>query len=128
MNMFEESKLKLKMSTLLSKPDFKQYLAPIRAMQEKEQCKLLQRIIDGELSIVDLKKAAIDVKQMAALKLAFLRSINIDDWESAQHCLPLFANEEQLRKFSKINLGRGIPQSFIDYCNCAKQSEEEIRN
>lgn len=129
MNMFEESKLKgqkLKLSTLLSKPDFKQqYLAPIRGMQEKEQCKLLQRIIDGELSIVDLKEAAADVKQMAALKLAFLRSTNIDNWESAQHRLPLFANEEQLRKFSKINIGRSIPQSFIDFCNRAKQSEGE---
>lgn len=56
-------------------------------MQEKEQCKLLQRIIDAELFVVNLKEAAAaDLKQMAALKLAFLRSTNIDDWESAQHC------------------------------------------
>ena len=42
-----------------------------RAMDEGEQCKLLQRVIDGELSIVELKEAAADVKQLAALKLAF---------------------------------------------------------
>ena len=128
MDMHEQSKLKgqkLRLSTLLSKPDFKQqYFAPIRAMEEKEQCKLLQRVIDGELSIVDLKQAAVDVKHLESLKLAFLRSTNIDSWESAQDRLPLFANEEQLKKFCKINIGKTIPQSFIEFCNRAKQSEE----
>ena len=30
-----------------------------------------------------------------------------------------------MRKFSKINIGKIIPQSFTDFCNRAKQSEEE---
>ena len=127
MDMHEQSKLKgqkLRLSTLLSKPEFKQqYFAPIRAMEEKEQYKLLQRVINGELSIVDLKQAAVEVKQLESLKLAFLRSTNIDSWECAQDRLPLFANEDQLKKFSKINTGKAIPKSFIEFCSRAKQSE-----
>ena len=126
MNLFAESKLKgqkLKLSNLISKPDFKQqYLAQIRTLEEDDQCKLLQKIIDNELSIQELKQAASDIKIMTTLKKSFLKLVNIDSWEQAQEEIPQFACLEQLMKFSKISLSQGIPQSFIEFCSRAKQS------
>ena len=41
---------------LLSKPEFKQqYLAPIRVLEEEEQCQLLQKLLDREISLQQLK-------------------------------------------------------------------------
>ena len=69
--MFEHAKLKgqkLNLSTLLTKPEFKQqYLAPIRRLDEVDQCKLLLKVIDGSCSLVDLKAEAAEIKQMNAL-------------------------------------------------------------
>jgi len=138
MDLFQETKLKgqkLKLSNLLSKPDFKQqYLAPIRTLDESSQCLLLQKVIDRELSVLELKgaaaemktMAAVKMKTMAALKQSFLKLVNIDSWEEAEDKLPQFARIEQLKKFSKLNISHGIPQSFQEYCTRAKQSENPI--
>ena len=130
MDLFQEAKLKgqkLKLSTLLSKPDFKQqYLAPIRTLEKPGQCLLLQKVIDRELSIHELKEAAAEMKTMAALKQCFLKLVNIDSWEEAEDKLPQFARLKQLKKFSKFNISQGIPQSFQEFCTRAKQSQSPI--
>ena len=130
MDLFKKSKLKgqkLKLSFLMSEPDFKQqYLAPVRTLQESDQCHLLQRVIDCEITIADLKEAAANIKQMDCLKKAFLKLVNFDTWEEAEEKLPIFATQEQLQKFSKLDLKRGIPQSFTEYCSRAKQSLEQL--
>ena len=96
MNLFEESKLKgqkLKLSNLISKPDFKQqYSAPIRTLDEDDQCKLLEKVINKELSIQELKNAGGDIKIMTNLKKTFLKLVNIDSWQEAQEQLPQFAS------------------------------------
>ena len=130
MDLFKKSKLKgqkLKLSSLMSEPDFKQqYLAPIRTLQESDQCHLLQELIDGQITIVDLKAAAANMKQMESLKKAFLKLVNFDTWEETEEKLPVFTTHEQLQKFSKVDLKRGIPQSFTEYCARAKQSLEKL--
>ncbi len=77
MDLFEQSKLKaqkLRMSTLLQKPEFKQnYLAPIRTLPNSDQCLLLQKVIAGETSLTELQTAATQLKQKAALKTAFAK-------------------------------------------------------
>ena len=100
MDLFEQAKLKgqrLNLSTLLTKPEFKQqYFAPIRRLEESEQCCLLTKVgiyplsippiqwflciqvINGECSLADLKVEAADLKQMRALKTAFLHLTNTD--------------------------------------------------
>lgn len=127
MDLFQEAKLKgqkLKLSNLLSKPDFKQqYLSPIRTLEESSQCLLLQKVIDRELSVLELKGAAAEMKNMAALKQSFLKLVNIDSWEEAEDKLPQFACIEQLKKFSKLNISQGIPQSFQEFCTRAKQTQ-----
>ena len=126
MDLFKKSKLKgqkLRMSTLMCEPDFKQqYFTPIRTLDEDDQCKLLERVIRCEISIAELKEAAGVLKQLGCLKRAFLKLVNIDTWEEAEQNLPQYASTKQLEKFSKINLSHGIPQSFTEFCSRAKQS------
>ena len=126
MNLFEKAKLKgqkLNLSTLLTKPEFKQqYLAPIRRLQPPDQTSLLQKVISGECSLSELKEAATEIKQMSALRAAFVRLVNVESWEEAQEKFPLFATTEELRKFRKIDLNKCVPQSFADFCTRAKLS------
>lgn len=126
MDLFGESKLKgqkLKLSNLLSKPEFKQnYLAPVRTLDEEDQSKLLQKVIDKKLTIQELKQAATEIKTIKALKKSFIKLVNIESWELAQEKFPQFASLDQLMKFSKFDFNQGIPQSFVEYCTRAKQS------
>ena len=121
MDLFKKAKLKgqkLKLSSLMSEPDFKQqYLVPIRTLPENEQCSLLKRVIDGEISIANLKGEAGSIKQMECLKKAFLKLVNVETWAEAEESMPQFATTDQLQKFSKINLKHGIPPSFSEYWN-----------
>lgn len=129
MDLFENAKLKgqkLNLSTLLTKPEFKQqYFAPIRRLDEVDQCSLLSRLIGGKITLGDLKTEAAEIKQMAALKTAFMRLTNTETWEQAEEKYPLFANDSQLQKFIRIDLNKAVPQSFTDFCTRAKLSEGE---
>ena len=59
MDLFEQSKLKgqrLNISTLLAKPEFKQqYFAPIRRLNESEQCCLLTKVHTYPIDIFMLR-------------------------------------------------------------------------
>ena len=87
MDLFEQSKLKgqkLKMATLLQKPEFKQnYLAPIRTLQMQDQCMLLQQVISSEITLNNLQCVAAKIKQKTALKNAFTKLTNVDTREQA---------------------------------------------
>ena len=126
MDLFEKAKLKgqkLNLSTLLTKPEFKQqYLAPIRKLEPADQATLLQNVISGECSLSELKEAEAQIKQMGALRTAFVRLVNVETWEEAQAKFPLFATDKELRKFRKIDLNKCVPQSFTDFCTRAKLS------
>ncbi len=113
MDLFEQAKLKgqkLNLSTLLTKPEFKQqYLTPIRKLDENDQCALLRKVIAKECSLGDLKKEAARLKQTTALKNAFVRLTNSESWSTAQEAFPLFATEKQLVRFIGIDLNKEVP-------------------
>lgn len=129
MDLFEQAKLKgqkLKLSTLLTKPEFKQqYLAPIRSLEEEEQCQLLQKLINREISLQQLKGEADRVKQVRALHTAFLRLTNTETWEEAKQQFPHFATDEQMNKFMLCDLKKAVPKTFMDFCQRAKDSVAE---
>lgn len=109
----------------MSKPEFKQqYLAPIRAMNEEDQCKLLDKVAAKEISLSELKSEAAQMKSISALKVAFVRLTNAESWEKARETYPNFATEEQLQRYSSCNLKKAIPQSFHDFCARAKVSTD----
>ena len=74
-DLYEQAKLKgqkLNLASLLAKPEFKQqHLAPIRALDEDEQCKLLQRVIDRELSLAELKSRELVVGVHCTSEMGF---------------------------------------------------------
>lgn len=127
MDLFENVKLKgqkLNLSSLLTKPEFKQqYLAPIRRLEEDDQVSLLRKVVSGEWSLQELKMGAAEMKQMIAVKTAFLRLTNTRTWEEAEERYPTFASENQLHNFVRLDLSKAIPQSFADFCTRAKLSE-----
>ena len=129
MDLFERAKLKgqrLNLSTLLAKPEFKQqYLAPIRALDEEVQVKLLTKLIDGEISLQELKGEADKVKQFRALHTAFLRLTNTETWEEAKQKFPHFASDKQMEKFMLCDLKKAVPKTFTDFCQRAKDSVAE---
>lgn len=128
-DLFEEAKLKgqrLNLSSLLSKPEFKQqYLAPIRALEESDQCLLLQKVIDKQISLAELKAESSNVKQLHNLRVVFVRLTNANSWEDAGTKFPAFATDEQLLKFIHLDLKKSIPKSFSDFCLRAKNSTQD---
>lgn len=127
MDLFEKVKLKgqkLNLSSLLTKPEFKQqYLAPIRRLEEEDQISLLGKVVRGEWSLQELKTGAAEVKQMMAVKTAFLRLTNTRTWQEAEEKYPTFACESQMLHFIRLDLSKAIPQCFTDFCTRAKLSE-----
>lgn len=126
-DLYEHAKLKgqkLNLANLLAKPEFKQqHLAPIRALDVDHQCKLLQRVIDGELSLAELKSESSKMKQLQSLRIAFVRLTNTKSWEDANSSFPVYATDEQLLKFIHLDMKKCIPKSFSDFCLRAKNSE-----
>lgn len=127
MDLFESAKLKgqkLNLTSLLSKPEFRQqYLAPIWSLEADEQCLLLKKVIDGELSMAELKAEAGHIKQTASLKAAFVRLTNCESWGAAEQKYPQFATIQQLKKFAHLDFKKAIPTSFSEFCTRAKASE-----
>ena len=129
MDLYEQAKLKgqkLRLATLLHKPEFKQnYLTPIRSLPVSDQCSLLQRVVDMEFSLNDMQREATKLKQQLALKLAFVKLTNVQSWEEAQEEFPHFATEEQLSRFMQVDVKKNIPKSFTDFCHRARNSTEQ---
>ena len=106
----------------MAEPDFKQqYLAPIRSLQEQDQCHLLQKVIDKPYCSLRMQQP-----KMNCLKKAFLKLVNVETWNEAKDKSPLFATTKNLEKFVKVDLKHGIPQSFTDLCTRAKHSLGQI--
>jgi hypothetical protein len=128
MDLFEHGRLKsqkLNLSTLMSKPQFKQqYFAPIRTLTTSEQISILNQVLNLEITILDLKKVANELKNLNGLKAAFVKLTNSDSWEMAQETHPSFATEIQLKRFLGSNLKICVPKAFEDFCKRAKLSTE----
>ena len=115
----------MNLSSLLIKPEFKQqYLAPIRALDENDQCLLLQKVIEKKISLAELKEESVRLKHLQSLRLAFVRLTNADSWENAHNQFPQFAKDEQLLKFIHLDIKKSIPKSLSDFCLRAKHSAD----
>lgn len=126
MDLFENGKLKeqkLKLDNMMCKPEFKQqYLAPIRTLPDEDQCNLLQKVIDREINLNDLKILSAQRKTILALRSTFVKSTNCTSWEEAQEKFPLYASDTQLSKFQDCDLKKMIPKRFEEFCLRAKNS------
>lgn len=126
MDLFENGKLKeqkLKLDNMMYKPEFKQqYLAPIRTLPDENQYNLLQKVIDREINLNDLKILSAQRKTILALRSTFVKSTNYTSWEEVQEKFPLYASDTQLSKFQDCDLKKMIPKRFEEFCLQAKNS------
>jgi len=124
MDLFEEGKLKgqkLNLSKLLSKPEFKQqYNVPKRALSEDDQCALLQRVVQKEISLNELKELSALKKSMYTLKTLFVKLTSSD---TAVEIFPTYATEAKLSRFLGCGLKKNIPKPFLNFCHLTKISE-----
>ena len=129
MDLFENYKLKdqkmkigLKTTT---KPEIKQqYLAPIRRLDVNDQLNLLMRCKNKEISLSEMKKESDLLKKLDVLRKAFVKLTNSKDWKDAQTRFHPFASDCELKKFTKLDVSKEIPPSFVNLCRKAKGSRE----
>lgn len=125
MDKYEKCDFKYQRQTVTNKPEFKQsYLSPIRNLDEDEQCHLLELALDEKITILGLKEAGLEAKKLISLKAAFKKLVNADDWEQCKELYPEFTTSERLRSFLNINLKKGVPASFKQFCLRAKSTAE----
>ena len=128
MEMCENGKLKdqkARCGVKAAKPEFKQqYLAPIRCLSLADQCDLLLRCRDKEISLVEMKKQAEMLKKLEMLKKAFVKLTNSRNWEDAKDRFQPFASESKLKKFATLETTKEVPQSFVNFCRRVKTSRE----
>jgi len=125
MDAYEESEMQkqLKKGASIAKPEFKQhFLAPIRTLDIENQVHLLRQCLDGNVSLLQLKKEAGLLKQLAMLKKKFVQLTNSGTWENSVILYPFHAQEKELKKFIALDFAKGIPKPFTDFCKRAKVS------
>ena len=130
MDLFENGKLKeqkLKLDNLTCKPEFKQqYLVPIRTLPEDDQCDLLQKVTNKQITLNDLKTLSAQRKTILTLRSTFAKSTNCASWEEAKEKFPLYASDTQLSKFQDCDLKKVIPRRFEEFCLRAKNSSSSV--
>ena len=130
---FESGKLKgqkLTKKQLMKKPEVKatqfQCLLPLKeAIQER----LLQKLIEKEITLKEMKAQAEKEKKIA-LKTKFLHLTNCSKWEEAEVRFPHHATVKQLEQFLTVEIAHGTPQVFQQFCASAVKwqstSEESV--
>ena len=77
MDLFEEGDLKdqqLSSKSLLTKPEFKQqHFTPIQCLPDDFKVEVLTQVVEGEMSLVELKQKATEYCSAKALQRAFCK-------------------------------------------------------
>lgn len=109
----------------ISKPEFKQqFFAPLRRLSLNDQCNLLLRCKNKEISLAEMKQEADVLKRLETLKKSFVKLTNAKSWEDVVAQFQPFASVNELKKFSSLDLTKEVPPSFANFCRRAKASKE----
>ena len=127
MNKFEEGALKnqkLTKKQCISKPEFKQqYIQPIQSLPSDFQTEQLQKVLDNEIRIADLKEIAGKYRSMETIKKAFKNCTNVSSWEEARERFPRHTTAERLDSFTHLSFKDNVPEAFVSFCQAALQNE-----
>ncbi len=111
---------KLNKKHLQSTPEFKQHLLqPLHHLDVDFQNEILQKLIEEEISLKEMKTEAIHFRSLEAVKRAFLRCTNSISWRDACSKFPTFTEERRFNQFTTLDLRHGIPEAFKTYCQSA---------
>ena len=113
MDMYEKFKLKgqrAQCGLKTCKPEFKQQaLAPLHRLSLSDQCSLLLRCKNNELSLAEMKKEADTLKKLETLKKTIVKLTNSKSWEDPETNLQPFASVGELKKFTSLDIAKEIP-------------------
>lgn len=127
MDLYEEGKLKqqkLSQKNLTVTPEFKQqHFLPLHHLEETFQAQVLQRVINQDYSLPELKEACNSQRGMITIKKAFVRCTNTRNWDEAVDRFGAFADEGRLAQFVHLSFQKQIPDPFRNYCQAALSSE-----
>ena len=81
MDLFEEGELKdqsLNTKALMTKPEFRQqYLSPIQCLPDAFKLEVLQQVVDGDLSLMELRDKAAEYRSLRTIERAFCKYVEI---------------------------------------------------
>ena len=128
MDMYEDGALKdqkLHKKHLTSIPEFKQHLLqPLHHLNADFLQAVLQNVIDGDMSLKELKEEAITFRALQAIRQAFVRCTSSQSWDEATRKYPAFTTDDRLTHFMKLDFTRqNIPDAFKTYCQSALSSD-----
>lgn len=127
MDMYEDGALKdqkLQRKHLTSIPEFKQHLLqPLHNLNEDFQMNVLQKVVDEDMSLKELKEEAVKFRTLEAIRKAFVRCTSALSWDEATKKYQAFTTEERLMQFMKLDFRHSVPDSFKAYCQSALTSE-----
>ena len=115
---------KLNKKHLQSTPEFKQHLLqPLHHLDIDFQDEILQKLIEEDISLKEMKNEAIHFRALEAIKRAFLRCTNCASWKDACLNFPAFTEETRFNQFTGLDLRHQIPEVFKTYCQSALNSQ-----
>lgn len=127
MDLYENGALKdqkLNRKHLTSTPEFKQHLLqPLHHLDKDFQATVLQKLIDEELSLKEMKEEAVRFRALEAVRRAFMRCTNCQSWEDTSQKFPGFVVEDRLTQFMKLDFRQCVPDTFKAYCQSALNSQ-----
>ena len=127
MNMYEDGALKdqkLHKKHLTSIPEFKQHLLqPLHNLNMEFQLRVLQDVIDENISLKELKMEAVKFRVLEAIRRAFVRCTSSQSWDEASSKYMAYTTEDRLTQFIKLDFRHDIPDAFKAYCQSAISSE-----
>ena len=128
MDLFEAGKLKdqkAQCGLKTAKPEFKQHsLDLLRRLSLNDQCDLLLRCKNKEISLAEMKQEANILKRLETLKKTFVKLTNAKSWEDAETRFQPFASVNELKKFASLDVTKEVPPSFANFCRRAKTSKQ----
>ena len=115
---------KLNRKHFVSSPEFKQHLLqPLHNLEPEFQRSVLQRVLDEELTLVEMKTCAAEFRNISIIKSAFLRLTSSNSWSEAEEKFPAYTSVDRLSQFSGLNFKNNIPDTFRTYCQAALDSK-----
>ena len=129
--MYENGRLKnqkLSKKCMIVKPEFKQHnFQCLHNLSPEFQQEVLQEVINGTVSLDEMKKKANNFRSLVSIKKAFTKYTN-STWDEAVERFPWHTEEERLATFLGLDFIKKVPESFQAYCQAAVRGEQQQFN
>ena len=81
----------------------------MQGLEDDTKRHLLQKVIDGEMTLKDITCQSKEIKSIKRLQSAFMAFANAEDWSEMKERFPLHTSEEKLFQFKDVKLVKNAP-------------------